>query len=214
MYSRMPTRVDDRRTLLRIGSRGDIPSRLVQQNIAMMLRQLDAPAIHADVVVRRIGLRAELADRRAVHGDAALEHQLLGGAPRGDAGLRENFLQPFHDQSVATKTRKPEEEKSCMLHFADGRYLRESQDGHGRATCPAVLGHPALLPHEAPHHRHRRTLGRRQRHRRARDRRRARVPARRQRRDVPRGGWKALRESVPLDDEEAMASSPSARGSR
>ena len=57
-------KIDDRRPLLRIGSRGDVSARLVQQQVAMMFRQLDAPAVHADVVSRRVGFRAELADRR------------------------------------------------------------------------------------------------------------------------------------------------------
>jgi hypothetical protein len=40
--------------------------------------QPDAPAVDADVVVSRVGFRAELADRLTIDGHATLEHLLLG----------------------------------------------------------------------------------------------------------------------------------------
>ena len=80
----------------------------------MLLRQLDAAAVHADVVARRVGLRAELANRRAVHGHASLEHQLLGRAPRRDAGLREDLLQPFHHHSVPRRHENTKKRKSVL----------------------------------------------------------------------------------------------------
>ena len=61
----------------RVGDGTHISARLVQQEIAMPLGDLDPAAVDADVVVRRIGFRAELADRDAVHRHAAVEHQLL-----------------------------------------------------------------------------------------------------------------------------------------
>ena len=60
--------------------------------ISVLLDDLDPPAVDANVVARRIRLRSQLAHGDAVHGDAALEHQLLGRAARGDASLREDFL--------------------------------------------------------------------------------------------------------------------------
>ncbi len=58
----------------------------------MMLGDLHAPAVHADVVVRWIGFRPELAHGDAVHADAPLEHQRFAGAARGDSRLRQDFL--------------------------------------------------------------------------------------------------------------------------
>ena len=88
--------IDDRRTPLRIRSRRQVTARLVQQEIAVMLDDLDPAAVHADVVVCRIRFRAELADSRAIHRDAAVEHQLLRRAARGDSGLRQDFLEALH----------------------------------------------------------------------------------------------------------------------
>ena len=53
--------IDHRRPLLRIRSRRHVAARLVEQHVAMALGNLDAAAVDADVVVRRIGLRAQLA---------------------------------------------------------------------------------------------------------------------------------------------------------
>jgi len=61
-----------------------------------MFRDFHTPAVDADVVARRVGFRAELADCLAVDGDASLEHQLLARAARGDARLRENLLETLH----------------------------------------------------------------------------------------------------------------------
>lgn len=88
--------IDDGRSPLRVRSRRDIPLRLVEQQIDVALRHPDPPAVNADVVVSRIGLRAELPNRLAIDGHPALEHQLLGCASGSDAGLRENLLKPLH----------------------------------------------------------------------------------------------------------------------
>jgi hypothetical protein len=72
--------IDHRRPPLRIGPGRHVAARLVQQNVAVLLDDLDPPAIDANVVVRRIRLRTQLAHGDAVHRDAALEHQLLRGA--------------------------------------------------------------------------------------------------------------------------------------
>jgi hypothetical protein len=84
--------IDDRRPALRIDDGRHIPARLVQQEIAERLAHGDSPAVDPDVVVFRIGFRAELAHDGAVHADAALEHQAFGGAPGGHAGGGEDFL--------------------------------------------------------------------------------------------------------------------------
>ena len=81
-----------------IRARRHVAARLVQQQIQVARGDLDAAAVDADVVARRIGLGAELADGHAVDGHAPLEHQLLGRAPRRDAGLRQDLLQTFHRQ--------------------------------------------------------------------------------------------------------------------
>ena len=57
----------------------------------MVFGHLHAAAVHADVVVRRVGLGAELAHGGAVDRHAALQHQLLARAARGDARLRQDF---------------------------------------------------------------------------------------------------------------------------
>jgi hypothetical protein len=78
--------VDDGRPALRVDDGRHIPARLVQQEIAERFAYGDSPAVDPDVVVFRVGFRAEFAHDRAVHADAALEHQAFGGAPGGHAG--------------------------------------------------------------------------------------------------------------------------------
>ena len=58
----------------------------------MVRGELHARAVHADVVAPRVRLGAELAHRLAVHRHAPVEHHLLGGAARSDAGLGEDLL--------------------------------------------------------------------------------------------------------------------------
>ncbi len=73
--------------------RGDVAARLVDHEVALRLRAGEALAVDLDVVVRRVGAGAEFGDDLAVDLNAAVEDDLLGGAARGDAGLREDFLQ-------------------------------------------------------------------------------------------------------------------------
>ena len=102
-----PQQIDHRRPPLGIGPRRDVAARLVQQEVEAALGELDAAAVHADVIAGGVGLRPEFANRRAVDGHASVEHQLLGGAPRGDAGLRQDFLQPLHMPRLCiTKSRR------------------------------------------------------------------------------------------------------------
>ena len=102
--------IDDRRPPLRIGSGRHIPARLVQQQVAVVLDDLHTAAIDADVVPSGIRLRPKLEGGDAVHAHASLAHHLLRRAPRCDAGLRQDLLQPFHCQKSTTKTRKHEKE--------------------------------------------------------------------------------------------------------
>jgi len=87
--------VDDRLTPLRIRPRAHHAARLVHQKVASRggLRA-DAPAVDADVIVLGIGLGSEFGHDLPVDFDAALTHQRLGGAARGDAGVRQNLLKP------------------------------------------------------------------------------------------------------------------------
>ncbi len=64
--------IQHRWTMLRIGAGGDVPARLVQQQIPPLLRDPDPGAIHTDVVGGRVCLLAEFENRAAVHGDASL----------------------------------------------------------------------------------------------------------------------------------------------
>ena len=84
--------VDDRRTALGIGTRRDVASRLVQQQVKAALDELDAAAVNADIIARGVGLGPELADGRAVDGHTSVEHELLRRAPRRDPRLGQNLL--------------------------------------------------------------------------------------------------------------------------
>lgn len=55
----------------------------------------DPPAVDADIVARRVGLRAKLAHGYTIHRDAPVQHQALGCAPGRDAGLGQDLLQTF-----------------------------------------------------------------------------------------------------------------------
>ena len=90
--------IDDRLPPLRVGARRDVAARFVEQQIQVARGDLDAAAVDTDVIARRIRLGAELADGGAVDAHAPVEHQLLGCAPRRDAGLRQDLLQTFHHQ--------------------------------------------------------------------------------------------------------------------
>ena len=105
VFTHTPQEIDDRRAPLRIRSGRDVAARLVQEQIPMVLDDFDAASVNADVVLARLRLRPELHDGGAVHGHAPLEHQLLGRAPRRHAGLRQDLLQPLHDQHGNMKHR-------------------------------------------------------------------------------------------------------------
>lgn len=81
------------RSPLRIRAGRDESARLVEQDVPQPFVYLDTPAVHPDVVDRRIGLRAHFLDGSAVDRDAAAGDQRLGGTPRSDAGLRQELLE-------------------------------------------------------------------------------------------------------------------------
>ncbi len=72
---------------LRIGSRGDEALRLVEQDIARLLR-LDPPPIHAHIILLGIGLHARIEHGLPVHAHAPLAHKLLGRPARRYARSR------------------------------------------------------------------------------------------------------------------------------
>ena len=145
---------------------------------------------------RGIGLRAQLAHGRAVHRDAAVEHQLLGRAARRDAGLRQNLLQPFHGN---LRFQNSDLRLAVCTQMADPFAICESEILSLKSSDSSDCEQTSC-------HRHRRPFGRRQRHGRAGGRRSAGIPARRQRRDVSRGRLEgACATALPLDDEAAVA---------
>ena len=84
--------------------RGDDAAGLVEDEVHVGLRCLHPDAVHAHVVRGEVGLRPELAHVLAVHRDPALQHQLLGPAPRGEAGPGQDLLESlFHGRDVIAK---------------------------------------------------------------------------------------------------------------
>ena len=61
----------------------------------MALGALQQLAVHANVIVRGVGLAAQRGHHLPVHHHAAGNNHLLGMTPAGDTGLRENLLQPL-----------------------------------------------------------------------------------------------------------------------
>ena len=73
---------------------------------------LHTSSVDPDVVARGIGFAAKLTDGGAVHRDPSVEHQLLGRAAGGDAGLGENLLQAIH----CCSPREQVAPETCQLH--------------------------------------------------------------------------------------------------
>ena len=72
----------------------------VHEQIVQGGRRLDAPTIHANLVVKGVGLAAQRGDDDAIDADAALANQLLGCAPRRDACGGQHLLQTLHRHIV------------------------------------------------------------------------------------------------------------------
>ena len=85
--------VEHGRPALGVLPRRHVAAGLVEEDVAVALRDADALPVEADVVVIRIGPRAECEDRRPIHRDAAVRDEDLGGAPRRDTGGREDLLE-------------------------------------------------------------------------------------------------------------------------
>jgi hypothetical protein len=88
-------KIEHGRSPLGILPRCHVAARLVEQDVAMTLREVDPLPVDADVVAIGVGFRAQLEDGRAVDRDASVRDERFRGAPGGDAGSGENFLQTF-----------------------------------------------------------------------------------------------------------------------
>ena len=82
----------DRGPALGVLARGDDAAGLVEDQVDERLGGLDPDPVHPHVVALEVRLRAQLAHDLAVDHDPALEHQLLGPAPRGEARPRQDLL--------------------------------------------------------------------------------------------------------------------------
>jgi len=85
--------VEDRRPTLGILPRGHVPTRLVEQDVAVACGHAHALAVHADVVVGRVGPGAQFEYGGPVHRHPAVHNQRLRRAPRRDAGGGEDLLE-------------------------------------------------------------------------------------------------------------------------
>jgi hypothetical protein len=73
--------VEDGRPLLGVLPGRHVAARLVEQDVPVARGDADTLAVHADVVVRRVGPRAEFPDGHAVDRHAAVQDKRFGGAP-------------------------------------------------------------------------------------------------------------------------------------
>ena len=76
----------------RIGDRGHISLRLIEQKVDMLFRTVQQLAIDLDVVGGEIGLGAEFGNDLSVDGDATLRNQFFSFAARGYSGGGNDFL--------------------------------------------------------------------------------------------------------------------------
>ncbi len=95
VFTHVRQQIEHRWSALRVLPRRHIPTRLVEQDVPVIGRDPDPLAVDADVIVPRVGFRAEFQNRLAVDADAALRDQHLGGAARRDTGGREDLLESF-----------------------------------------------------------------------------------------------------------------------
>jgi hypothetical protein len=87
--------VEHGRSPLGVLPRRHVAARLVEQDVAAALREMDPLPVDADVVAIGVGFRAQLEDGRAVDRHASVRDERFSGAPGGDAGSGEDFLQTF-----------------------------------------------------------------------------------------------------------------------
>ena len=133
--------------VLGVASRGDDAARLVQDEVDERPRRLHSDAVDADVVRLDVGLRPQLADDLAVDRDAALEHQLLRAAPRGEARARQDLLEPLlHEPSLSFLLR-PRGRRLPALHRRHRRLRRRpARDRRRRSRRPRPPGPPPPRP--------------------------------------------------------------------
>ena len=124
--------VEHRRPPLGILPGRHVAARLVEQDVAMPLREVNPLPVHADVVAGGVGLRAQLEDGRAVDRNASVRDERFSGAPRRDAGGGEDLLESldglFHVATSCSAWRVP---------------ARRPTAGGGSRRNPRAAGLPA-----------------------------------------------------------------------
>jgi hypothetical protein len=91
---RLPHKVHHPRASGRVGVRADDARGLVEDPVFEPLRR-QPPAVEANVLSRRVGLRPRLGHHPAVHADAAFGDERFARPPRSDARAGQYFLEPF-----------------------------------------------------------------------------------------------------------------------
>jgi len=91
---RLPHKVHHPRASGRIGVRADDARGLVEDPVFEPLRR-QPPAVEANVLGRRVGLRPRLGHHPAVHADAAFGDERFARPPRGDARTGQDLLKSF-----------------------------------------------------------------------------------------------------------------------
>jgi hypothetical protein len=91
--SRFAQQIEHGRTLMRIGTAGDVSPGLVQKDIKPARRGPDAPPVHANVVVLGIRLRSQLCCGPAIDADAPFDDQALRGASGRHSSSGQDLLE-------------------------------------------------------------------------------------------------------------------------
>src|SRR5579863_7052392 len=127
--------LDDGAPPLRVASGGDDALRLVEEDVRKTLARDFLPVDFDAVVLADDGVQLA---RSAVDGDAAILDELVGAPPRGDAGTREEGVQPHCRE---TRQRLPPVGSSHVLASDAGTW----PFGRGPTRVPAwttALGVP------------------------------------------------------------------------
>ena len=97
---RLPHKVHHPRAFGRVVVRADDARGLVEDPVFEPLGR-QPPAVEANVLGRRVGLRARLGHHPAVHADAAFGDERFARPPRGDTRAGQDFLKSFgrHEES-------------------------------------------------------------------------------------------------------------------
>ena len=103
--------VQDRGPLLGVLPRRHVAARLVEEDVAVARGDAHALAVDANVVSGRVGPRAQLAHRLAVHRHPALQDQRFGGAPGCHTGGGEDLLEAVTGEMLAHRGSKNTEDR-------------------------------------------------------------------------------------------------------